>query len=58
MQYRGELNLPVTLEAHVINDAAHTKVAQWLPEPDKQQAELEGHRISRVLNVRPLLERS
>ena len=54
MQYRGDLNLPVTLEAHVINDAAHSKVAAWLPQSEKMQAELEGNRISRTLNVRAL----
>ena len=52
VQYRGDLALPVTLEAHVINDAAHSKVATWLPQSEKMQAELEGNRISRTLNVR------
>lgn len=52
IQYRQPLSLPVTLEVHAINDAAHSKVATWLPEADKMQAELEGNRISRTLNVR------
>jgi hypothetical protein len=51
IQYRQPLSLPVTLEVHAINDAAHSK-ATWLPEADKMQAELEGNRISRTLNVR------
>ncbi len=52
VQYRQPLSLPVTVEVHAINDAAHSKVATWLPEADKMQAELEGNRISRTLNVR------
>ena len=58
VQYRQPLSLPISLEVHAINDAAHSKVVTWLPESDKMQAELEGNRISRTLNVRtrpPLL---
>ncbi|BDA44647.1 hypothetical protein COCOBI_06-1240 [Coccomyxa sp. Obi] len=51
IQYRQPLSLPVSVEVHAINDAAHSKIATWLPEADKMHAELEGNRISRTLNV-------
>lgn len=52
IQFRQPLSLPVTVEVHAINDAAHSKIATWLPDTDKMQAELEGNRISRTINVR------
>ena len=58
MQYKGSLSLPMTMEVHAINDATYSKVAAWLPDSDKMQAELEGNRISRHLNVRPPIEPS
>jgi hypothetical protein len=51
MQYKGSLSLPMTMEVYAINDATYSKVAAWLPGSDKMQAELEGNRISRHLNV-------
>lgn len=51
IQYRQPLSLPVSVEVYAINDAAHSKIATWLPEADKMHAELEGNRISRTLNV-------
>ena len=51
IQYRQPLSLPVSVEVHAINDAAHSKIATWLPEADKMHAELEGNRMSRTLNA-------
>jgi hypothetical protein len=52
LQYKGSLDVPMTMEVHAINDATYSKVAGWLPESEKMQAELEGNRINRQLNVR------
>ena len=54
IQYRQPLSLPVSVEVHAINDAAHSKIATWLPEADKMHAELEGNRMSRTLNASSL----
>ena len=54
VSYRKQLYMPVTMEVHPVNDALYGKMEQWAPESEKMQAELEGNRLSKTLNVSPM----
>ena len=53
VSYRKQLFMPVTMEVHPANDQAHGKMEQWAPDSEKMQAELEGNRLSKTMNVSP-----
>ena len=53
VSYRKHLYLPAAMEVHPVNDQAHGKMEQWAPDSEKMQAELEGNRMSKTLNVSP-----
>ena len=53
VSYRKHLYLPAAMEVHPVNDQAHGKMEQWAPDSEKMQAELEGNRMSKSLNVSP-----
>ena len=52
VSYRKHLYMPATMEVHPVNDQAHGKMEQWGPDSEKLQAELEGNRLTKTLNVR------
>jgi len=52
VSYRKQLYMPATMEVHPVNDQAHGKMEQWGPDSEKLQAELEGNRLTKTLNVR------
>ena len=58
VSYRKQLYMPLTMEVHPVNDAGHGKMEQWAPDSEKMQAELEGNRLSKNLNVRPAFDLS
>ena len=53
VSYRKHLYMPVAMEVHPVNDNAHGKLEAWAPDSEKMQAELEGNRVQKTLNVSP-----
>ncbi len=51
VSYRKHLYMPVAMEVHPVNDNAHGKLEAWAPDSEKMQAELEGNRVQKTLNV-------
>ena len=53
VSYRKHLYMPVAMEVHPVNENAHGKLEAWAPDSEKMQAELEGNRVQKTLNVSP-----
>ena len=51
MQYQGQMDLTISLMAHVLNDSQYSNPGAWQPHVGPGQADLEGHLITRQMQV-------
>lgn len=49
--YQGQIDLVVTIAAHVLNDSQYANPGAWQPNVGPGQPDLEGHLITRRLRV-------
>ncbi|DBA86232.1 hypothetical protein WJX77_001095 [Trebouxia sp. C0004] len=54
MRYRGQVDLTISMMAHVLNDNQYSKPGAWQPHVGPGQADLEGHLITRRMRVPPV----